>query len=456
MNRSLLAAFFVLLCACGSKHGTTVDASGDDASDATTNPTVDANLTCSPFGAACAGGSTCCSGVCDPSLTCGTNVTTCTPSGAACTANTDCCTTSCINDVCAANQCTPDTQACTSNSQCCSGACGTNGTCTPLNTTCKTDGNPCTTGTQCCSQDCGANGLCGQGSYCIQNGDACAHDNDCCGGICTPGAGGLGTCTQPTVNQTNCSAGIDGTVCNGCGDCCSRLCAPYGQTGVKVCQPAEGCRIDGDLCRKDSDCCGAAGTGLPGAGNVTCVKANATDPVGICRNPQSCNPEGDVCHYQNYATCGNSSARNDCCGGLGNSGVCQLDQLGIPRCYGLGTACHQAGDTCAFSGDCCNGNPCIPDANGILHCSATTCSNPSGACSSSADCCNGETCTFAPGSVQGTCGGGGTGTCAEVGQDCSAASPCCAGISCNVTGSNPVMACPAGQTTGCSCFNVLF
>ena len=88
----------------------------------------------------------------------------------------------------------------------------------------------------------------------------------------------------------------------------------------------------------------------------------------------SCNPEGDVCHYQNYGnTCGNSSARNDCCGGVGNSGVCQLDPLGVPRCFGLGTSCQMTGDTCAFSGDCCDGAPCVPDDNGVLRCGGTQC-----------------------------------------------------------------------------------
>src|SRR5207248_2222562 len=163
---------------------------------------------------------------------------------------------------------------------------------------------------------CNASGFCGQPSFCTQNGDACAHDEDCCGGICNPGPGGLGTCTTPSPGSTNCSAGVDGTVCTDCNGCCSRLCSPYGATGVKV---------------------------------------------------------------------------------------CQLDALGVPRCYGLGT-CRMVGETCSFSGDCCNGVPCTPDMNGILHCQAA-CSQNGNACTSSADCCNGLSCTFLPGSVQGTCGG---------------------------------------------------
>ena len=44
----------------------------------------------------------------------------------------------------------------------------------------------------------------------------------------------FGLCTHPMPGSTNCSAGVDGTVCSGCGDCCSRLCEVYAPTGVKV------------------------------------------------------------------------------------------------------------------------------------------------------------------------------------------------------------------------------
>jgi hypothetical protein len=266
--------------------------------------------------------------------------------------------------------------------------------------------------------------------------------------------GGIGTCSQPAPGSTNCQAGVDGALCNGCGDCCSALCAPYGPTGVKVCQPAEGCRVDGDLCAQTSDCCGAAGTGLPGDGNVTCVKQHPMDPVGICRNPTGCDPEGDVCHYKDYTACSISSKRNSCCGGTGNSGVCQLDALGVPRCFGLGTSCQQMGQACASSADCCSGAPCVPNSAGMLQCGATGCVNMGGTCSSTADCCSGGTCTFPPGSTQGTCGT--PSTCQALGQSCSSANPCCMGEDCNVAGSNPVMACPTGQTTGCVCQVTVF
>jgi hypothetical protein len=164
----------------------------------------------------------------------------------------------------------------------------------------------------------------------------------------------------------------------------------------------------------------------------------------------SCNPEGDVCHYKNYSTCGNSSARNDCCGGPGNSGVCQLDALGVPRCYGLG-ACHMTGEACAFAGDCCDGDPCVPNAMGQLVCGAA-CVMMGSACTNSADCCDGTSCIFQAGQTYGTCGG--TSTCAQYGQSCSDTNACCDGGSCEVTAT--AMACPAGMETGCTCTTIIF
>ena len=439
--KTLVLLIALATVACGGKS----NPSGD----------VDASNPCGVFGTTCGTGAECCAGIC-ANGTCGSDPTMCTAPGGSCATNTDCCTDRCDNHVCSSTQCTADGASCGGNSECCSGTCNANGTCDPLNASCKTAGNPCGANTDCCSNDCDSTThTCGQPSFCVQNGDACAHDTECCGGICNLGANGLGTCAQPMPGSTNCSAGIDGTVCGGCGDCCSRLCAPYGASGIKVCQPAEGCRIDGDLCHQDTDCCGGdPNSGLPGAGNVKCLKEHPTDNTGICRNPMSCNPEGNVCHYKDYMTCGNSSARNDCCGAPGNSGVCQLDALGVPRCYGLGTTCKQTGQSCAFSGDCCDGKPCLPDSSGALHCGGAACSPMGGACTASADCCNGETCTFPPGSVQGTCGGATT-TCAQYGQACSTTNACCAGATCNITGSNPVMACPAGSTD-CTCFTIIF
>jgi hypothetical protein len=290
--------------------------------------------------------------------------------------------------------------------------------CAPLNQACSTAGNSCGTDTDCCSGKCGADKTCTLGaSYCIQPGDVCARNNDCCTGVCTIAAGKkVGTCNEQPEGPANCT-GVDGVLCGDCGDCCSRLCAPFGPTGVKICQPANGCHVTGDLCRKDTDCCGGTlDDTLPGYGNVHCDKEAGAE-VGLCRSPMSgpgpggaCSPQGNVCHFKDYA-CSVSEARANCCGGLGaKGGVCQLDPLGIPRCNGLGDECRDAGETCASTDDCCNNIPCVPDANGQLRCGSGTCQKSGDSCTINGDCCPGTICITLPGSTVGTCGGGGGGT----------------------------------------------
>jgi hypothetical protein len=257
---------------------------------------------------------------------------------------------------------------------------------------------------------------------------------------------------------------VDGTICNSCNDCCSRVCVPYGTSGVSVCQRANGCHIDGDLCQRDQDCCGNDKS-LPTSGkNVQCVRENPSDLVGVCRNPMGCSPEGNVCHYKRdtgYA-CVVSAAPNNCCGAVGNSDACQLDPLGVPRCRAA--ACRPGGDTCAFTGDCCNGAPCVPDGTGQLRCSIAPdgggpiCVPSGGGCTISADCCAGSVCHVPPGSVAGTCapppppppswdaGVPDGGSCAVYGQVCTQASDCCANIPCLDPGNNP---CNGGSNCHC-------
>jgi hypothetical protein len=426
---------------------------GGTGAGADTAPTV----FCKPFGQTCASGQDCCSGLCDPtSNTCAASINKCTTTGSACTTSTECCSLMCSAGRCSAGTCTSDNQACTDSASCCSGNC-VGGACQALTLECKTAGNACTGNAQCCSKLC-QDGVCKLGaSFCIQTGDVCSDSSTCCSGDCKKGTGTLGTCAAPPSGATYCADGVDGTVCGDCNNCCSRLCAPYGPTGVRVCQPASGCRVNGDLCRKDSDCCGAAGTGLPGDGNVVC-DIEVGKLVGICRNPRSCNPQGNVCHYKDY-TCSVSSARNDCCAAVGNSGVCQLDLFGVPRCNGLGTTCRQGGETCSSMMDCCNQMPCVSDAKGGLHCWGSPgidggvpskCVPSGGSCSVNADCCVGTTCIQPVGSTQGVCGipvpppslrndagppvtpiDASAPGCAEYGQVCTTTADCCNGVACN-------------------------
>ncbi|HTA89047.1 MAG TPA: hypothetical protein VK745_05715, partial [Polyangiaceae bacterium] len=430
-----------------------------DASGSSTGGTA-SNGTCRAVGDTCQSGTECCSGVCDPASGCVSTTTTCAASGDACKVGTDCCSLSCVGEKCSAAQCVSDGAACASDDSCCSGTCGADKTCTPLNDSCKTAGNTCAGNADCCSGLCDASKHCALGSsFCIQPGDTCARDGDCCTANCVIAAAhSVGTCAPPPTGPAYCTK-VDGMLCSGCGDCCSRLCAP-GPSGVSICQPASGCHVTGDLCRKDSDCCGGdPNSGLPGAGNGSC-HLDASGKIGICTNPvnggdTACDPEGNVCHYladQNYA-CTSSSARSDCCGPLNpKAQMCQLDALGVPRCLGVGT-CHAAGDVCASAADCCDNKPCVPDDMGALHCLTAACVPTGGSCTINGDCCPGGLCNRPPGSTVGSCattGGGGTGgtgsggspstggssaggspgACAEYGQICTVASDCCNGVPC--------------------------
>ena len=286
--------------------------------------------------------------------------------GDACLSAADCCGLACVGGFCAASSCLSDGTSCTTGGQCCSTICGANGVCMPLNTTCKTAGNTCTSNAECCNGVCNDQHQCaspGDVSYCAQVGDICRADSECCLGVCNIAAGAAaGTCAQITLTE---SCQVDGTRCDDCGSCCSNFCGPYGPGGPKICQPASGCRVEGNLCHRDQDCCGGDATsGLPGAGLIKCVP----DPVygnriGTCGGPKasncpnneptcknSCNPEGNVCHWTDTLVCGGNttSQRNDCCECISGKDCCQLDPTGIPRCKSDNRACVPVGRLLCF------------------------------------------------------------------------------------------------------------
>jgi hypothetical protein len=175
-----------------------------------------------------------------------------------------------------------------------------------------------------------------------------------------------------------------------------------------------------------------------------------------CKN--TCQPEGDVCHYLGNGGCSSNSFPNNCCNATGNKGECKLDHQGVPRCFGIGT-CVPVGQDCASSADCC-GLPCVPGPNGHLVCGAM-CVATGGVCTTTADCCSGAVCIVPPGAISGTCvvpttpsgdmGTGdmaGTSMCSLSGQNCTTTTPCCVnnGNCVNMTGG----ACMASDT-GCYC-----
>ncbi|HEY8039539.1 MAG TPA: hypothetical protein VIF15_07085 [Polyangiaceae bacterium] len=389
----------------------------------------------------------------------------CLALGAACKSGGDCCSTDCANGVCDYPACQSDNGACTASGQCCSQTC-TAGKCVALNPNCSTLGNQCTSNTQCCSSLC-TGGTCQPSSFCAQAGDACTASGECCTGTCTIASGqSIGTCAlSPPSGPANCGM-VDGQLCGGSGPdggatfldsglprcggpCCSRACAPWGPTGVLVCQPASGCHVVGDLCTTDTDCCGSAG--LPGGSGkpVTCDKSGG-GAIGICRNPQGCKPDGDVCKLKTMSC--NSSC--DCCSGnCETQDTCKQDNVGVPRC--AAAQCVNPGGSCASSANCCNGAPCVPNPTGNppYVCYGSSCVPSCGTCTNNADCCPGFACDIPTGSTHGVCGpcGGGTdggtgdggttgdsgtttgdagGGCALYGQICAVASDCCNGVPC--------------------------
>lgn len=408
----------------------------------------------------------------------GSDGSTCRPLGQRCVSGAACCSGQCTSGSCQPPSCVSDGLACATNGQCCSGTC-TNGACVALNDQCKTLGNACTSGSQCCSKVCNG-GICAQPSYCGQIGDICATSTDCCGGICSKaGTASFGVCDQPSSGGAQCSM-LDGTVCAGSpgtladggivmndggipqcgGSCCSRACAPWGPTGVLVCQPASGCRPVGELCSSDSDCCGGPGVPGPLPSSGKTVKCNIVAPnvVGVCENPQGCKPNGDICRLQTNSC---SATDNCCAGNVQQFDTCKQDILGIPRC--ANAVCAAASNGCATSADCCNNVPCVPNPGYTpggnapeFVCGATACVPTSGLCTTSADCCPGNICSIPPGGTKGTCspltppsgadggGGGDSGAsdgspgdtdagapCSLYGQTCTTAADCCNGVSCN-------------------------
>lgn len=497
--------------ACGSSGDTNTPTTGDDGGapgDDGSLPSTDGASNddgggsgddaafvpkCAAEQATCSVSSDCCSNLCLGNK-CVPSVSTCGAAGANCGVSTDCCNGSCIKGTCGTAQCVSIGEACPAagTNTCCTDTCVA-GKCAAIGATadggttatCTTSGNKCLHDGDCCSGLC-SNGTCNKASsFCLQNSEMCFSGSDCCGGLCTAPNGKPVSQTNPGLCGTpagavNCTA-VDGVLCAGTtpgcpGPCCSDLCVPFGPTGVLICQPAQGCRVEGDLCEKNSDCCGgettAADAGLPGAQLVVCTIA-AGAKVGVCSTPSAgngggntCRPPGDVCHYNGAGyNCSVSASSADCCDvdGHPNKDLCQLDKLGVPRCLAFSggadggpNACRQTGQTCATASDCCNGTPCVPGAGGVLTCSALSCIPSSGACTSNADCCAGITCVIPVGSPSGTCSpppsttgtdagttttdggtseagtvdsGTTTSACAEFGQSC-ASLACCTGLAC--------------------------
>jgi hypothetical protein len=356
----------------------------------------------------------------------------------------------------------------------------------------------CTVGAgDCCSKNCvtnsgGPDGTCLPAYTCHAYYDVCFRNAECCSGVCDlsqAAAGAPGRCTQMPGACTQ-----DGNPCAGSSNCCSRLCQDLG-SGVKVCQPAAGCRMTGDYCDKTQACCGGSPDALHPLANpygVFCdttgkdLNAPRNDSSSQddfrCTNGVSCNPPGNICGGS-----GATNASQNCCDG--KKAVCKPDSNGIYRCFGGGTTgcptgydasnpacCIPAQDpaalttvsVCQFRDQCCGGAPCVPDANGVLHCTAVTSCKAAGTTCAGVDdpsCCapnscqeigtgifqcaldtqckaNGLTCATGSDCCSHTCDletHTCVATCVGAGGSCTADGDCCTGSVCNV---------PPGATSG--------
>ncbi len=388
------------------------------------------------------------------------------PNGTPCCLPNDCNGGACVQGVCTVPTCTSDGQPCSSGSQCCSGACGAGATCTPLNTTCKTLGNSCAQGSECCSQLCSI-GVCAPSSFCGQAGEICSSGADCCSILgCNDAGSTFGTCAPPPQMS---SCGLPhGWVCAGeptndaggqiCGSaCCSRYCAPYGPTGVLVCQSPTGCHQAGGACLSADDCCGASG--VPDASTAAACYLQFPTAWGSCQYPSSsCSPNGTVCRLRGTSC---NETGNCCSGDPTVMNTCKRDNVGVPRCTNV--QCVGSGAACASSADCCNGFPCVPNPTALdagpdagislLVCHDTTCVSVGSACTVDADCCPGSACHVTEGSTRGVCeapcpdgGAADAGECSRFGQLCSSDADCCGGVPCTYANAP----CSAGQAD-CRC-----
>jgi len=426
-------------------------------------------------GMAGAGGAAGAGGMAGMAGTGGSSIGSCAGPGATCAVATDCCNFQCTQGVCAsAPSCIADNQGCTSSASCCSGACNA-GTCRPLNNTCATSGNPCGPDAgatpPCCSGLC-TNGKCALGaSWCIQPGDVCGRDTDCCTGWCQRATGAtVGVCKEPgTTGAGSCQH--DGVICNGCGSCCSKICAPWPLSGIDVCQPGLGCKILNSLCTSAAECCGGS------TGEVTCnpVTGPTDISIGVCAQNHGNQVPGGICKLPGGNACTN--AQSDCdCPVSPKVQCCAFDRLGLPRCLGSGTCssdggtgvykgsdpscCRKAGDTCSTSAECCNLAPCVPDSTGTYRCLTSTtdggpaCVRSGNTCTATGDCCAGLICFIEVGAPSGTCvpprptGGDGGIICGLLGQNCNSDTPCCNNVPCMYAPTNT----PCDGQNDCTCY----
>lgn len=181
----------------------------------------------------------------------------CKPNGIDCKTDGDCCDARCLNGSCGGYSCKMLDAPCKTSGECCTGHCDPSGVCAVKD--CVDPGDTCAQDEDCCALD---DAPAGQAPHCIEQ--RCVFEVPCRkeGEQCGEGAG-LTCCTDGAPLE--CVADPNGTgVCGipGCaaaeqscmeaGDCCEGLsCNP----NTSTCTPPIDCLPDGASCMTTEDCC---------------------------------------------------------------------------------------------------------------------------------------------------------------------------------------------------------
>jgi hypothetical protein len=130
--------------------------------------------------------------------------------------------------------------------------------------------------------------------------------------------------------------------------------------------------------------------------------------VGRCANPAGCAPPGEICE----------EGTNECCpGNPDGDQYCQLNNVGILRCLPEDwDECLPDDAICTHAAECCSGI-CVPDGNGVYHCSPG-CVADGEPCTTDADCCSGSC------NEDGICGPSDN-PCVPLGGQCAVDEDCC-------------------------------